>query len=94
MEEKKEAKMADQKLPYEQLENIAHQLHEQNQQLRMQMQEISRDTAFKRLDYLFMVLEHENSFDSNFILTCSDEIKKMMIIQEETTTEEQHEQKT
>ena len=71
------------KLTYEQLQNVAANLSTQVQQLNMY-------NAFKRLDYLFKVVDSNGPFDSDFILTCVDEIKKIMTIEEnkEETTED------
>ena len=58
-------------LSYDELKNIAGQLSQQNQQLNM-------TNIFKRMDYLFKVLELKDCFDSEFVITCSDEIKELM----------------
>ena len=41
------------KMSYEQLENIAHQLSEQAKQLHMKLQAANMSNVFKRLDYLY-----------------------------------------
>lgn len=46
------------KMSYEQLENIAHQLSEQAKQLYAKLQEANMTNIFKRLDYLFKVIEN------------------------------------
>lgn len=78
------------KLTYEQLQNVAANLSTQVQQLNRQLQEANMYNAFKRLDYLFKVVDSNGPFDSDFILTCVDEIKKIMTIEEnkEETTED------
>ena len=75
MEEKK-------KLSYEELENLAHQLSEQAKQLYARLQQSELTNVYKRLDYLFKVLEFETCFDSKFVEKCSDEIKEIMTVQE------------
>ena len=66
------------KLSYEELKNVAGQLSQQNQQLNMMLQQANMTNMFKRMDYLFKVLELKQCFDSEFIIACSDEIKELM----------------
>lgn len=68
------------KMSYEQLENVAHQLSEQNKQMYSQLQQMDMVNLFKRLDYLFKVLEYQNSFNKEFTDTCVKEIMTMMTI--------------
>ena len=68
MEENKEVKVTNsgsktetsnpKKMSYEQLENIAHQLSEQAKQLYTRLQEANMTNMFKRLDYLFKIVEN------------------------------------
>ena len=76
------------KMSYEQLENIAHQLSEQNRQLYTKLQESNLINMFKRLDYLFKVLENKETFDSEFINACTNEIKELMTIPDNVEQEE------
>ena len=72
---------AKQKLTYEQLNDVCNQLFQQNQQLRKELQEMNAVNMFKRLDYLFKVVELASTFkDSDFINSCMDEIKKALTI--------------
>lgn len=80
MEEKKETK----KLSYEELENVCHQLSEQSQTLYRKLQEANMSNMFKRLDYLFAVVENEVAFPEDFVKKCVDEIITSMTIPEET----------
>ena len=78
------------KMSYEQLENIAHQLSEQAKQLYMKLQAANMGNMFKRLDYLFKVVELSlihisilliqmlNSLVTllPFLIYCQEEIKK------------------
>jgi hypothetical protein len=48
------------KLPYEELENVCHQLSDQAQTLYRKLQEANLSNMFKRLDYLFAVIEHKD----------------------------------
>ena len=65
-------------LSYDELKNVAGQLSQQNQQLNMMLQQANMTNMFKRMDYLFKVLELQHCFDSEFVITCSDEIKDLM----------------
>ena len=99
MEEKKEAKVVElkptpeerpQKMSYEQLENIAHQLSEQAKQLYARLQEANMANMFKRLDYLFKVVENAHAFNEEFVTKCVTEIEGLMTVPE---TEEETEDK-
>lgn len=72
------------KMSYEQLENVAHQLSEQSKQLYMQLQNANMSNMFKRLDYLFKVVEHSHMFKLDFVNKCINEIEDFMTIPEET----------
>lgn len=88
MEEKNQKKLS-----YEELENVARELSQQNQQLNMMIQKSNMSNAFKRLDYLFKVLECRDCFNSDFIVACSDEIVNIMTIPEEGNTEDSETEK-
>lgn len=72
------------KMSYEQLENIAHQLSEQAKQLYMKLQAANMDNMFKRLDYLFKVVESGHMFKQDFLEKCIAEIEEIMTVPEET----------
>lgn len=88
MEEKraKEVKMTpnhssnkEQKLTYEQLNDACNQLFQQNQYLMKQVRELDMTNSFRRLDYLFKVIEFSSVFkDADFINSCLEEIKDAM----------------
>lgn len=65
-------------LSYDELKNVAGQLSQQNQQLNIMLQQANMTNVFKRLDYLFKILELKDCFDAEFVITCSDEIKELM----------------
>ena len=65
-------------LSYDELKNVAGQLSQQNQQLNMMLQQANMTNMFKRMDYLFKILELKDCFDTEFVITCSDEIKELM----------------
>lgn len=108
MEEKnaKEVKMASQeektqKLSYEELNQACAELSQQNQQLReyaqklyKQMQQMDMAYQFKRLDYLFKVIETANSnklwqFSEEFINMAFKEIEETLTIPEEEEKKEE-----
>ena len=98
MEENKKTKMEPtteaarpEKMSYEQLENIAHQLSDQAKQLYAKLQEANMVNMFKRLDYLFKVVENAHAFNEEFVAKCVAEIEDLMTIPE---TEEGTEDKT
>lgn len=112
MEEKKfnakEVKMATpssekgeqaQKYSYEQLNNICNQLYQQNQNLVKQLQQLNMVNMFKRLDYLFKVVELSNGssvyhFNKEFVNDCIAEIEESMtpVPEEENAQREEGEQ--
>ena len=68
------------KMSYEQLENVAHQLSEQNRQLFAKLQELNMANMFKRLDYLFKVVENSRMFKQDFLEKCVAEIESIMTV--------------
>lgn len=82
MEEKEVIQEAPKKLSYEELENVANQLSKQSEQLYMKLQESNMYNTFKRLDYLFKVVENEMSFDNEFVEKCTKEIVDLLTIPE------------
>lgn len=77
------------KMSYEELENIAHQLSEQSRVLMQKLQEANMGNMFKRLDYLFKIIEFEHMFDGNFIDKCIKEVQDMISIPEEEEPNEE-----
>lgn len=72
-----------QKMSYEQLEQVAHQLSEQARQLYDQLQKANLNNMFKRLDYLFKVIESKEAFSHTFYEKCIKEIEEIMTVPEE-----------
>lgn len=103
MEKKLETKAtanAVKKLSYEELENVCHQLsaqaqqlNAQNQQLRAMVNEANLSNLYKRLDYLFKVIDEDNQYLSHdFKCKCGAEIEMLMKIPEsEETTDKKEE---
>ena len=79
---------APKKMSYEELENVAHQLSEQSRQLYTQLQAVKMDNVFKRLDYLFKVVENGPMFTPDFLNNCIAEIEELITIPEEQKTED------
>lgn len=88
MEENKEEQAQPQKFTYEQLENIAANLSSQVQQLSMKLQEANMVNVFKRIDYLFKVVENVAIFPGEFAENCVKEIQSLMTLPEEPAKEE------
>ena len=92
MEENKNTQEEPKKLTYEQLYNVAHQLSNQNVDLRQKLSEANLINMFKRLDYLFKVLEMYKMFDDKVVYNCTKEIVEFMTPSDEekddTTTQE------
>ena len=81
------------KLTYEQLENAANQLAQQNHVLRNQLAEMNYANLFKRLDYLFKVLKYAHAFPVEFVEACKNEIVSLMTPEEQTDKAETTEEK-
>lgn len=82
MEENRETQAPEQpkQLSYDQLKNIAGQLQQQNMQLRKALAESNYTNMFKRLDYLFKVMEFAHMFSDDFVQRCSAEIESTVAI--------------
>ena len=80
------------KMSYEQLEQVAHQLSEQARQLYSQLQKSNMTNMFKRLDYLFKVVENGHMFKQDFLEKCIAEIEELMTVPE--VEEENKEEET
>lgn len=74
MEENREKK----KLTYEQLNEVANQLAQENMKLKQKCQELYMADTIKRLEFLFKVVESTYPFDKEFRDTCANEIKELM----------------
>jgi hypothetical protein len=79
------------KLTYEQLEQAAHQLSQQNKQLYGKLQEANMFNIFKRLDYLFKVVENASAFSSDFVVKCVEEIEGTITLPEKTEVQPEEE---
>lgn len=65
-------------------------LKSQNAQLMYHLQNANMNNIFKRLDYLFKVLENAPMFDEVFLNQCIEEVKVLMTLptEEEGSEEE------
>lgn len=91
MEEQKKNKKNEEKqgkLTYEQLNDACNQLWQQNQQLMKRVKELEQFDMFKRLDYLFKVLEFRDTFSVDFVEDCVREIEEAMTIPQSSDKEE------
>lgn len=77
MEEKKET--VKKTFTEEEVKNLIQGLKSQNTQLMYQLQNLNMQNVFKRLDYLFKVVENECSFAQEFVTKCIEEIQEVMI---------------
>lgn len=89
------AKEETKQLTYEELQNAANAVVEENRQLKAnlhqaleKLKECSDFSAFKRLDYLFKVVENRDAFSSDFITSCVEEIEVCMYPPKEEETNE------
>lgn len=80
------------KMSYEQLSDMAWKLNEQVNTLYKKLQESNLYNTFKRLDYLFKVMEYSHMFDDSFVKDCTEEIKELIVIPKESDMTEKHEQ--
>ena len=80
------------KMSYEQLEQVAHQLSEQARQLYSQLQKSNMTNMFKRLDYLFKVVENGHIFKQDFFEKCIAEIEELMTVPEEAEEDNKEEE--
>lgn len=71
------------KLTYEQLKELADQLHQQNQMMRKKLMEAANIDAYKRIDYLFKVLENHRVFNIEFVKSTAIELESILKLQEE-----------
>ena len=77
-ENKKTQAQSATELTPEQIKGIAQQLAKENAALQKQLEEMNYINLFKRLDYLFKVLEWSNHFDEAFVDTFKNEIITIM----------------
>jgi hypothetical protein len=88
MEEIKNTQEEPQKATYEQLENYVNQLSQQNMILKKKLSEFAEESFYKKMEFLFKVLENKDSFTIDFVNSCASEIMEAMNINANSNTEE------
>jgi len=91
MGEKKEAVKEKKELTYDELKNVAGQLQQQNKFLIEQLQKNEYADLHKRIEYLFKVLEHKNTFantDRGFVDEVTSELISILKIEKQPEVEE------
>lgn len=89
--ESSEISTEQQKMSYEQLQQVAHQLSEQTRQLYEQLQKSNLTNVFKRLDYLFKVVENAHMFSEDFVKQCTEEIVDIITLPDPKESEQTEE---
>ena len=75
--------MEKKKLTYEELQTLAGSLSSQLQNLQEAYQKINYTNIFKRLDYLFLVVQNKDFFDKSFVSNIKDEIQSLLKLENE-----------
>ena len=76
------------KLSYEELKAVAGQLQQQNTFMREQLLKARNEEMFKRVDYLFKVIENKNVFNETFYGKVVDELQLILTIPEQEEVKE------
>lgn len=87
--ESKSSAVNDRKATYEELNNYCLQLYNQNKQLSEQLKQRDMTNLFRRLDYLFMVVQNKDAFNADFVGDCTEEIQAALSIAEEESKAEE-----
>lgn len=74
---------------YEELNNIAVQLSNQNKELYNQLMQSNMSNTLARLEFLFKVVENANHFPSTFLNSCIEEIIKILTIPEQNSNKDE-----
>ena len=72
---------------YEELVAKCTEVMNQNRYLTIQLNKAQEFIMYKRIDYLFKVLENHDLFDSEFVSISADEIQKSLMPTEENEAE-------
>lgn len=88
---KKEEKVAakQEKLSYDELNQVSQQLFQENKMLRTKVQELSVEAFYKRIEYMFKVVELASVFSKEFVERTIQEIETVMKADEEQKAEEE-----
>lgn len=71
------------KLSYEELKNVCGQLQQQNAFMREQMLKMHNEELYKRIDYLFKVVENKQAFSNVFYDHAVNEIEEILTLAEQ-----------
>lgn len=71
------------KMSYDELKTIAGQLQQQNTFLREQLMKSKSEELYKRIDYLFKVVENKDMFSDGFVGSVVTEITDILTIPEQ-----------
>lgn len=85
MEKKTVNKPEVKKYSYEELNNICHQLSQENKALVERLRDTTLTNVFRRLDYLIAIVSNEDKFSNypEFVEKCKKEIVDLMVIPEQ-----------
>lgn len=88
---KKENKVTakQEKLSYDELNQVSQQLFQENKMLRTKVQELSVEAFYKRIDYMFKVVELASVFSEEFVERTIQEIETVMKAEEEQKDEKE-----
>lgn len=88
---KKEDKVTtkQEKLSYDELNQVSQQLFQENKMLRTKVQELSVEAFYKRIDYMFKVVELASVFSEEFVERTIQEIETVMKAEEEQKAEKE-----
>lgn len=71
------------KLNYEQLYEVANQLAKENTELKQALMQANLSNVFKRMDYLFKVVESSHMFNDKFVDSCIAELENTLTVKQE-----------
>jgi len=88
---KKENKVTakQEKLSYDELNQVSQQLFQENKMLRTKVQELSVEAFYKRIEYMFKVVELASVFSKEFVERTIQEIETVMTAEEEQKADEE-----
>lgn len=74
-------------LSYDELKNVAGQLQQQNKFLTEQLMKKNYEELYRRIDYLFKVLENKTAFEPTFVDYCAEELTSVLTVTPEDIKE-------
>ncbi len=69
------------KISYEQLEQVAIQATQQAKKFYAELQQANYGNVLNRMQMLFEVIHHSDKFDNEFVCQCAEEIKKFLTLE-------------